>query len=166
MILTIVLVDLYRHYVAKNSFSRAYVLIAGIAGLLPDADVPLSWFVSFFNSTSVWLHRTYTHAVVWAALFALIAIVIHFHPKMNYFKFTRKQTTLFFAMLSVGWLMHVILDCSISGSETISWIPLIAQIGFCPRWITDPNVAAGLDAIILLAWLIHEETKHYIRDYF
>ncbi len=165
VILTIVLVDLYRHYVAKNSFSRVHVLIAGIAGLLPDADIPLSWFVSLFTEVPIWLHRTYTHAVIWAILFAFIATIIHFSNKKSYFAFAKKQATLFFIMIAVGWFMHVLLDCSLSGSETISFIPIVWNFSFCPRWLSN-EVLAGLDATILLLWLIHEEVKHKIRDYF
>ncbi|MBI4155285.1 metal-dependent hydrolase [Candidatus Woesearchaeota archaeon] len=165
IIITIVLVDLYRHYIAKNSFSRVYVLIAGIAGLLPDADIPLSWLISLFSKTPLIVHRIFTHAVIWSILFVLIAFIIHISSKKKYFKFTKKQVALFFIMISIGWLSHIVLDCTLQGNETISWIPIIANLNFCPKWLTQEAIT-GLDAIILLAWLIHEEIKHKIKDYF
>jgi len=68
-------------------------------------------------------------------------------------------------MVSVGWLSHIVLDCTLQGNETISWIPLIDNFNFCPKWLTQEAIT-GLDAIILLFWLIHEEVKHKIKYYF
>ena len=42
VILTIVILDLFRHYVFKKSkFPRYWLVIGGIAGLFPDIDIPL-----------------------------------------------------------------------------------------------------------------------------
>ena len=164
VIVTIVLVDLYRHYIAKNSFSRVYVLIAGIAGLLPDADIPLSWLLSLISLKSVWIHRIYTHGIIWAILFGLIALIVYKLNKKKYFKFTKNQVSLFLLMIAVGWFMHIILDCTFSGSETLSFIPFYYNFNFCPKWLSQGAIA-GIDAIILLLWLIHEEVKHKIKDY-
>lgn len=165
VIITIVLVDLYRHYIAKNSFSRAYVLIAGISGLLPDADIPLSWLLSLISLKSVWFHRVYTHGVIWAILFGLIALIIYKLNKKKYFRFTKNQVSLFFLMITIGWFIHIVLDCTFSGSETLSFIPFYYNFNFCPKWLSTGAIA-GLDAAILLLWLIHEEVKHKIKDYF
>ena len=52
VISSIILVDLYRDYVAKHKkyFTLHTVFIAGLAGLLPDIDLPLNWLLNFFNS--------------------------------------------------------------------------------------------------------------------
>ena len=47
VILTIVIADIYRDYFAKKRFPMVYVLIAGIAGLIPDADILVSWIFNF-----------------------------------------------------------------------------------------------------------------------
>ena len=39
-ILTIVMADIYRDYITKKKFPMIYVFIAGIAGLIPDLDIP------------------------------------------------------------------------------------------------------------------------------
>ena len=79
VLITIVLIDLYRHYIAKNSFSRAYVLVAGIAGLLPDADIPLNWIISPLLNIDI--HGIFTHSATWGVLFILIGGLIHFSRK-------------------------------------------------------------------------------------
>ena len=50
VISSIILVDLYRDYVAnhKKYFTLHTVFIAGLAGLLPDIDLPLNWLLNFF----------------------------------------------------------------------------------------------------------------------
>ena len=41
VLLVIVLLDLFRHYVlSKKKFPRYLLVVGGIAGLLPDIDVP------------------------------------------------------------------------------------------------------------------------------
>ncbi|MBM3230000.1 hypothetical protein FJZ26_06215, partial [Candidatus Parvarchaeota archaeon] len=65
VILTIVAADLYRDYFARRKFSTWYVLIAGIAGLLPDMDLPASWFANLFLGTSYNFHRLYTHSLLY-----------------------------------------------------------------------------------------------------
>lgn len=165
VIMTIVIVDLYRHYIAKNSFSRAWVLLAGFFGLLPDADIPLSWLVSFVWSKPLWLHRTYSHAVIWAALFLVTALVVWWLPRKRYWSMQKKHVVLFFVMLCVGWGSHVFLDCLFTGNERLSWIPFVLPFNTCPKWATN-DMLAGIDAMILLLWLGHEEVKHKIKDYF
>ncbi len=165
VLITIVLVDLYRHYIAKNSFSRVYVLIAGIAGLLPDADIPLNWLTNPFLNLDI--HGIFTHSVIWGALFILIGALIYFSRKKKYFSFTKKQVSLFFIMIGIGWFSHVFLDCTFAGGgniENVTWFPF-NPIKFCPRFLNQTYLA-GLDAFILLFWLIHEEVKHKIKDYF
>lgn len=51
VLLTIILVDLFRDYIMKNHkkyLTLHTIMIAGIAGLLPDIDIPLFWLLNFF----------------------------------------------------------------------------------------------------------------------
>ncbi len=66
VILTIVIADLYRDYAAKKKFPMIYVLIAGIAGLLPDLDIPALWAFNFVFGTNYNFHRIYTHSLVYS----------------------------------------------------------------------------------------------------
>ena len=75
VILTIVIADVYRDYFAKKKFPMIYVLFAGIAGLLPDMDVPAGWIFNFIFKTNYNFHRIYTHSLIYAILFFVLAII-------------------------------------------------------------------------------------------
>lgn len=167
VIITIVLIDLVRDYLLKKKFPTYFVLIGGIAGLLPDIDLPISWFLGSFGINAP-VHRVYTHSLLFPLLFFVAAYAFYKIKNKKHeigkIKFDNKHVSLFFAMLSAGWFLHVVLDCSFMGSEAISFIPLISTIKFCPH-IFNSDFAVGLDAVILLLWLIHEEVRHKIRDF-
>ena len=65
VILTIVVADIYRDYFAKKKFPMIYVLIAGIAGLLPDADIPAGWIFNSIFGADYSFHRIYTHSLIY-----------------------------------------------------------------------------------------------------
>ena len=75
VILTIILVDLYRDYFAKHKkyFTIHTLFIAGFAGLLPDIDIPLNWLLSIFGISI--LHRTITHTPLFAVIFLVPAFI-------------------------------------------------------------------------------------------
>src|SRR3989344_954930 len=172
VILTIVLIDLYRDYFSKLKFPTFFVLIGGIAGLLPDMDIPISWITGLILQEPVWFHRTYTHAFIFPIAFTIIAFAIHrVIKKKKYTLFGRKTrkdyTVLFFAMLAAGWMIHILLDGFLGGPEQLSWIPVIAPIISFPAMTVSLDIyrAAALDATILVLWLAHEEFAHRIKDY-
>lgn len=167
VIIAIILIDLYRDYIAKNKFSTWYVLIGGIAGLLPDADYPIELIVRAITGTEVVIHRTFTHSVIYIAIFLLIALGFHLWKNKTFKlfkkKFTNKDVALLFMIVATGWFIHLSLDCVFSGEEKLTWIPG-TPLGFCTNQLS-PEVTMGIDAIILLSWLIHEQWKHKIKDY-
>jgi membrane-bound metal-dependent hydrolase YbcI (DUF457 family) len=166
VILTIVLVDFYRDYIAKKKFSTWYVLIAGVAGLLPDADVPLSDIWSAITGTYTNFHRVYTHSLLWAAILFVIALLFYIIPKKKYqiFKWNVSKDAMvtFFTVVAFGWFLHIFLDCTFSSDGLLTVVPGVPLT--CPAPIGNQFVM-GLDAIILLAWLIHEQWRHKIKDY-
>lgn len=159
VLLTIVILDLFRHYVfGKKKFPRYLIVVGGIAGLLPDIDVPISWLLSFLSGTTIDLHRLFTHSVFFVLLFLLLAIVFQYSQK------NMKWAKIFYA-ITVGWAFHLVLDCFYGDSwSSILW-PLSFFLSFCPTWDIHPY-ASGIDAIILVLWLVHEEAHSYITDYF
>jgi len=167
VILTIVAIDIVRDYVLKKKFPMYFVLIGGIAGLLPDADLPLSWLLGAFGIDAP-IHRVYTHSLLFPFLFLIAAYAFYkinnSKHKIGKIGFDNRHLSLLFAMISAGWFIHVLLDCSFMGSEAISFIPVISTISFCPH-IFNSDAAIGLDAVILLGWLIHEQVRHKIKDY-
>ena len=167
VILTIVIADIYRDYFAKKKFPMVYVLIAGIAGLLPDADIPASWIFNFVFGTEYNFHRIYTHSLFYAIVFFLIAMAVSFFAKEKYkflkWNMPKRAIVMFFLAISFGWFIHIALDCTISADGYLNWIPSF-PLTFCPHPFSN-DFRLGFDAIILILWLIHEQWKHDVKDY-
>src|SRR3989344_70198 len=114
VILTIVIADIYRDYIAKKRFPMIYVLIAGIAGLMPDLDVPASWIFNFIFGTNYNFHRIYTHSLIYAIVFFFISVLFLFAKKEKYkilkWNVPKRAFFMFFLAMAFGWLMHIGLD--------------------------------------------------------
>ena len=162
VLLTIILVDLYRDYYHKHSkyFNLHTIFIAGVAGLLPDIDVPLGLILGQFGVDIV--HGSFTHTPWFALLF--------FIPAMVFFKRNDKKKATIYFVLSFGIIFHVFLDWFLGGGmhEGVMWLfpfsyqafklHLFHQLGY-------GSIFHAVDAIILLLWLWHEEIKHKISDF-
>ena len=168
VILTIVIADIYRDYISKKKFPMIYVLIAGIAGLLPDLDIPVSGLFNFIFGTNYNFHRIYTHSLLYAVIFFLTALAFLFLRKKDYKIFRwdvpKQAIVMFFLALAFGWFMHILLDCALAADGYLNLMPSI-PLKSCPSPFSN-NVLAGFDAVILVLWLIHEQWKHDIKDYF
>src|SRR3989338_5569956 len=157
ILVTIVALDLLRHYLfGKHKFPRYLIVVGGIAGLGPDIDIVFTWFYNLFSATPVDLHGAFTHSFFWMVLF------LGFGITAQYFK--KKMLAGIAYVLAASWLSHLLLDCLYGGYKTFFW-PISVVTGFCPQWGISPY-AAEIDAIILVLWLVHEELHHYIKDYF
>lgn len=143
------------------------MLIGGIAGLLPDIDVPLQWMATSFVGEAVTLHRILTHSLVFVAAFLVIALFFHLqkHKKLVFSagKISYGNIALFFTVIAAGWLTHIALDCSVAWDYNLTWFPGI-PLGFCLHPFSG-EALLGLDAIILVLWLIHEEWARKIKDF-
>ncbi|MBI4151384.1 metal-dependent hydrolase [Candidatus Woesearchaeota archaeon] len=156
VIVVIVLLDLFRHYVfGKKKFPRYLLVIGGIAGLGPDIDVPLTWIYQFLTSSTTDLHGLFTHSIFFVLFFLGIALLLHVKKRNMWAKI--------FYVISAGWFMHLVLDCLYGGYKTFFW-PFHYASSFCPQWGIQTH-AADIDAIILVLWLIHEELHQRIIDY-
>ncbi len=166
VLLPIVTLDIYRDYFVRHRrkyFTLQTIFIAGIAGLLPDIDVPLSFFLSKLGiSSALFMHGGITHT----ALFGLVFLV----PGFYYLKKERHHLATYFFVISFGIFFHLLLDYVLGGGrfEGIMWfwpissqgykIHLFARLG----WGSLPQ---AIDAVILVLWLWHEEARHKIRDF-
>ncbi len=156
VILTIVILDIFRHYVfGKEHFPRYLLVIGGVAGLLPDIDIPLTWLYRMITGSTLSLHGLFTHSFFFVILFATIAVAYQMRGEMKWAKI--------FYVISAGWLSHIILDCLYGGYKTFFW-PLNFASTYCPQWGVSAY-AADIDAIILVLWLVHEEVHQRIKDY-
>lgn len=166
VLLTIIIVDLFRDYFLKDHkkyLTMHTVMIAGVAGLLPDIDVPLNWILGFFGKSVVLLqHGGITHT----AFFGLIFLI----PGFIFWKNKREKIGAYFFVICFGILFHVFLDYFLGGGayEGVKWLwPFSTQV-FKLHLLAGMglrNLSAGIDALILLGWLWHEEIKHKISDF-
>ena len=165
VLLAIILVDLYRDYITKNKdyFSLHTVLIAGIAGLLPDIDIPISWFLGLFGVSFEFLkHGGITHTPFFALIFLIPAFIL--------IKLDKQKLSRYFFVITFGILLHLFLDFLLGGgaSEGIALFWPFATVSFKIQLLSKfglSNIPAALDALILIVWLYHEEVKHKIIDF-
>jgi membrane-bound metal-dependent hydrolase YbcI (DUF457 family) len=161
VLLTIIIVDLYRDYVAKHKkyFTLHTVFIAGFAGLLPDIDIPLNWVLNIFGAGII--HRTITHTPLFAFIFLMPAFIFWYYKK--------HKIAVYFFVTSFGVLFHILLDFLFTGDGFgIMFLYPLSNEMFDLNLLSslaNPQIAAGVDAIILLLWLWHEEIKHKISDF-
>jgi membrane-bound metal-dependent hydrolase YbcI (DUF457 family) len=158
ILLPMILVDLVRDHVfkmKKQILPNKYVLIAGLAGLAPDIDIPISIFI--FHDLKI--HRTFTHSIwIPIALFAAF-VICYYLKKKNYSKF--------FLMCFIGISMHIILDFYLSGYVSL-FLPLSDTIYGLNILPVDQAylIYSAIDAVLLFGWIIHEELEHKISDFF
>jgi len=159
---SIIAVDLYRDYITKHKkhFTLYTVLIAGFAGMLPDIDIPLNWLLNFFGVNLV--HKTLTHTPLFAFLFLIPGLILWYRKN--------HKVAMYFFVTCFGILMHIFLDyifASDAGVGIMLFYPLsTATFTLNLLHNLSVNFFAGIDAIILLLWLWHEEKKHKISDFF
>jgi membrane-bound metal-dependent hydrolase YbcI (DUF457 family) len=157
---SIILVDLYRDYFAKHKkyFTLHTIFIAGFAGLLPDVDIPLNWILNLFGLEII--HRTITHTPLFALLFLIPGVILWSKKKHN--------LAMYFFVISFGILLHIFLDYFFTadhGGVMLLYPFSTAEYALNLLQGLGTNFFAGMDAIILLLWLWHEEMKHKISDY-
>src|SRR3989338_2992064 len=90
ILLAIIVLDLFRDYMVKNKkeVPLSFIFIGGIAGLLPDIDIPLFWLVNNFLGIQVeWFHRTFSHSIFFPLIFLIVSLVIY--------RFNKKYSLLF-----------------------------------------------------------------------
>ncbi len=159
VLLTMLLVDLYRDYFAvhRRLFTMHTVFIAGVGGLLPDIDIPVNWMINFFGLELA--HRTITHTFAFALVFLIPAVFLWLSGR-------HKLSTYFF-VVAFGIVFHLFLDVIMTGSDVsgvmLLW-PLSSHV-FYGFFSLSALVATSIDALLLLGWLYHEERKHKILDY-
>ena len=160
MLIPMLILDIIRHKIPKikRELSNRYVLIVGLAGLLPDIDIPFS-----FLFTGLIVHRGITHTV-WAPLtFFLLFLIFQSIRKFNLSKI--------FLMISIGVASHIVLDFITAGSMQLFY-PLIKTefaINLISRLFPYISVAfayTALDAIALFAWLARMALKRKVQDLF
>jgi len=160
VIIAIVLIDLFRKFVLKKkNFPLYLVLIGGIAALLPDIDILIYWFLQAFTSIGLQeLHRSFTHTIFIPLIIFLVALALwKFWPKVSHVLF----------VISGGWTIHLLLDAIFTYRVPIFY-PLSSVsygLALIPDGFLGGTFYMGLDAIILILWLVYEWKMHNFKDY-
>ena len=160
VLFTIIVIDLFRDHIIKDKkkVPLHYVFIGGVAGLLPDIDVPMFWVLNNILGLNVpWFHRVFTHTFLFMGIFVALGLL--------FYDFKKKWSRVF-AIIAFGIFFHIFLDWFFTGgvapfypfSGTFYGFDLFGRIGY-------PLIAQGMEAIVLLWWLWHEERTHKISDF-
>ncbi|HIH42152.1 TPA: metal-dependent hydrolase [Candidatus Woesearchaeota archaeon] len=164
IIIPLIFFEAIRHYLSdEKQFPRYIVLVGGIAGLLPDIDIPLSWLASFILGREINFHGYFTHTILFALVFFFLFVVYYFIRRSKISKnINHSHAPLIFLVISIGIMFHLVLDCSFGG---YSFFWPFSDANYCLALIPH-ELAVPLDAIMLVVWLVHEEVKHKIKAYF
>jgi len=160
VLFAIIALDLFRDHFLKDKkkIPLHYIFIGGIAGLLPDIDVPLFWLVNNVLGFDVpWFHRIITHTFLFIIIFLVISLI--------YLRFDKKVSVLF-GVITFGIAFHIFLDYLLVGAVTPFYPFSYAAYGLdLLGKIHLPLIVEGLEAVVLLWWLWHEEKTHKISDF-
>jgi membrane-bound metal-dependent hydrolase YbcI (DUF457 family) len=172
ILVPLILMSLIRDYwirrKGKKSFPLHYVLIAGIAGIIPDLDVLAYWVLYFFDFTIQQVHRTFMHSMFLVIIFLILAIVTS-HRNIPQLGRHKLKLSVIFWMIAFGTAVHLILDALLAGyimpfypfSEFAVGLNLFGYLPLSLEAIAAPCLDAGL----IVFYLIYLEIKHKISDF-
>jgi membrane-bound metal-dependent hydrolase YbcI (DUF457 family) len=169
-LIPIILLEGYREFFVKNkeSFPIHYVFIGGLAGLLPDLDMAVYYFLSFFGFTIQEVHRTFSHNLFVPLVFILLGLFFWKFKNKELGEHHLKLKNIFF-VIAFGIFIHLLLDSIISGM-VIPFYPFstftfgLNLMAFFPiAW--QNTILPTLDAILLIFWMMYLEFKHKISDF-
>lgn len=166
----IIIADIIRDYIVKDKrkFPLHYVLIAGIAGLLPDIDVIAYWLLHLaFGTPLEAVHRVYTHTFIIPLIILALGIIIWKGGRLNIGLGSRMRLGHVVIIIALGYFTHVLLDLLIIGTvyPLYPLSPISAGLNIVSYSGVGGSFLAGLDAILIVIWLVHEEIRHKISDY-
>jgi len=151
-----------------NRFSLHYVLIAGVAGLLPDIDIIIYWALHWFGFTLDVVHRTFTHNVFFPLIFVALFLIFR---KKNFAGWGKNKIRfpVVMLMLAFGFAVHLILDGIFSGSVMLFYPFSFFSVGLDLVGLLPPPLdfmfLPSLDAVLLFLWLIWLELRHKVSDF-
>ena len=157
----IIAADIIRDYIVKDrrKFPLHLVLFCGIASLLPDADMIVYYIMHLLSGTPrALIHRQFTHTFLIPIILVLIAYMLHRLGKAKHGRVL--------AVAALGITLAILLDMVVGTVNP--FFPISSSsvgLSILPAGEFGQSLMMGLDALILIAWLIHEQVKHRISDY-
>lgn len=170
ILIALVIGSLIRDYVVrdKKKFPLHYVLILGLASLLPDFDVALYWILHWWGFGFSEIHRTFTHSLITPVIFLILAGLTWRYKNKELGKHHLKVHTIFL-MIALGIFIHLVLDFLLAGSIMPFYPFCYASIGenlvnLLPSPLNE-IFFPSLDAALIILWLVYLEYKHRISDF-
>lgn len=160
--------DCYISKKDRKKFPLHYILILGVASLLPDVDVAVYWILYWFGFTLQEVHRLFTHNLFFPIAFLLASFITLKWKNRSLGKHHLKIHNIFL-MIALGIFIHLILDAMIAGSIMPFYPFSNFSIGnniesVLPYPLNDIFFPC-LDAALLILWIIYIEWKHKISDF-
>jgi membrane-bound metal-dependent hydrolase YbcI (DUF457 family) len=168
LVLMALIRDWYNSKKGKKALSINYVLIAGLAGLIPDLDVAAYWVLYFSGYSLEEIHRTFAHTIFVPLIFLILFFIFSRLKPIELGKRGLKLH-LIFLMFAFGSFIHLVLD-AIFISHIVPLYPLSgARIGLNLAGMfpapLDRLFIPCLETAILVFWLIYLERKHKVSDF-
>ncbi len=172
VLVPIILLSIFRHIYYKKTkkrFPLQYVLIGGLAGIIPDLDIPIFWVMYYFGYTMEQIHRTFLHTLFIPVIFLVLAFISKYAISKRVGR-NKLSIPIILTLLAFGSLMHLILDATLAG-YIMPFYPLsdiVIGTGF-PFTVFPEHMAifllATLDGVIFILWVLYLEIKHKISDF-
>lgn len=175
ILIPILLLSLIRDKIlSKNSkahFPLHYVLIAGLAGGLPDIDIAISVLLKLFGASNWWIHKTFTHSLFFPLIFFIGFIIfrkVQTSARICNIGRHKLRLSIIFLMISIGTFIHILLD-TFAGESSYLFYPFSSHDYGINLFALSPlswaTTAALIDGVLLVVWLCYLEFKHKISDY-
>jgi membrane-bound metal-dependent hydrolase YbcI (DUF457 family) len=171
ILIPLIFISLFRNYFIKNkkNFPLYYVLIAGIAGILPDIDAAMFWILYFFGFTYNSIHRTFMHTLFIPLIFVLLGLITLNFKSLKKIGKQRLNLGVIFFMIAFGSFFHLLLDAIFQG-RIIPFYPIfhysigLSLFGHLP-YALEQIASPSLDAGLLIVYLIYLESRNRINDF-
>lgn len=163
--------DFWINKKTKKKFPLHYVMLAGLGGVLPDIDIVFSFIRWLFTQQNWWVHKTFTHSIFFPSVFLVLFLIFTpINAKAKLCNLTRHNLKLstIFLMLAIGSAIHISLD-TLLGTDSFLLYPFsnldfgLNLFGLIP--LDWGLLAALLDGVLLVIWLVYLELKHKISDF-
>ncbi|MEK6792508.1 MAG: metal-dependent hydrolase [Nanoarchaeota archaeon] len=172
VLIPIILLSIFRHIYQKRTnkkFPLQYVLIGGIAGVIPDLDIPLFWIMNQFNYTYEQIHRTFMHTIFVPIIFLVLALISKYTIKRKIGR-NKLSITIILLLCALGSVIHLTLDATLAGYITPFYPLSNIQIGTGFPFTILPDAMAifflaTLDGVLFILWILYLEIKHKISDF-
>src|SRR3989344_2378960 len=172
VLVPIILLSIFRHIYTKKTgkkFPMQYVLIGGIAGIIPDLDIPIYWVMHYFNYNFEQIHRTISHTIFIPLIFLFLAFISSATIKKRIGR-NKLSITIILFLCAFSSFIHLILDATLAGYITPLYPISMAKVGTgFPFSIFPDHVAmlllATIDGVLFILWVLYLEIKHKIYDF-